>query len=371
VEPQAINRAVRDAFRDVLSNPTLRGEALTGALDEAGSRFGVEPYRTCLTLLMLKPRPEPEARDLIESIERHRAGLRLGLDRDPGFMVAASDLAHAAGGGGRLGISSEAQRPVRSMPATFDERLERELRRSARSGLPVSLILLAPDVARGLDDDAAAAAELVLGEATRDVDCVARLLPDGLALLLPCTDDVDGLRAAARLRSLVSGACGTAWSAGVASGPNRATSAEAFAVGALKALEQARREGGGSVCGVGKERRRGRRRRVGGVLNGWVDAGAVRWTGTLVDLSPCGAALRLPEELAVGMQLLLGLRETGARARAAAIPARVVRVSRVAAGGGGAAWDTSLDFATVAEKRHDVVELLAVVPDGRGRGARA
>jgi hypothetical protein len=139
----------------------------------------------------------------------------------------------------------------------------------------------------------------------------------------------------------------------------------------LEALEQARREGGGSVFSAGRERRRGRRRRVGSALNGWVDAGAVRWAGTLVNLSPCGAALRLPEELAVGTQLRLGLRETGARARVAEIPARVVRVSRASAGGGGTAWDTSLDFAAVAEKRHDVVELLAVVPDSRGRSAES
>ncbi len=371
MEPQAIHRAVRDAFRDVLSNPSLRAEALTGALDEAGARFGVEPYRTCLVLLMLKPRPEPEARDLIESIERHRGELRQRLERDPGFMVAASDLAHAAGGAGRLGASGEAQRPVWSMPATFDERLERELRRSARSGLAVSLIVLSPDVARGLDDDASVSAESVVREATRDVDWVTRLLPDGLAVLLPCTAGVDGLRAAARLRSLVSGASGTAWSAGIASAPDRARSAEVFAAGALAALEQARREGGGTVCGMGQERRRGRRRQVGHTLDGWVDAGIVRWPATLVDLSPCGASLRLPEELALGTRLLLGLRETGARARAAEIPARVVRVTRGAVGGKGASWDTGLDFVAAAGERLQVVDLLAVMSGRRHRGADA
>lgn len=369
MEPQAINRAVRDAFRDVLSNPGLRGEALTGALDHAGSRFGVEPYRTCLALLMLRPRPELEARDLIESIEKHRAEMHRSLERDPGFMVAASDLAHAVGGAGRLGVSSDAQRPVRSMPATFDERLERELRRSARSGLAVSLIVLAPDMVRGLEDVASAGAETVVGEATRDVDGVARLLPDGLAVLLPCTEGVDGLRAAARLRSLVSGACGTTWSAGVSSAPHPAGTAEAFAAGALAALERARREGGGMVCGAGEERRRGRRR-MAPALDGWVLAGVVRWPATLVDLSPCGAALSLPEELALGTHLLLGLRETGARARVAEIPARVVRVTRGAPGGRGASWNTGLDFAAAAE-RHGVMDLLAAIPGRPGRGADA
>jgi len=345
LEPQALSRAARDAFRDILGNPSLSGRELTIALEGAGSRHGVEPCCACLEILSFAPRPEGAARRTLAAIAIHRDGLQERLRRDPGFAVAAADYRAVAEGEVRRSALVPDRRSLMVDPgdSALDDLVKVELRRCERAGRPLSLVLLRPDLP-GLDEPAARLAGAALREASRGVDRAVRLLPDGYAVVLPCIPGPDGVRAAARLRDVVERATRVAWSAGVAAVPGVRPDPEALAASARAALSLARVAGGAAVRQLGGDRRRRPRGPAGRHLAGWVVAGGTALRASFLDLSLGGARLRLDERLPPGTPVVLRLRETTPRARGAAVSARVVRCVPQGNGDAGDPWHAALAF---------------------------
>jgi hypothetical protein len=364
VEPQTLSRAARDAFRDILGDPALGGRDLASVIEGAGARLGVEPFSACLAILSVPPRDETEARQTFEAIEAHRVDLTRHLGRDPGLPVAAADyLQVTEGQAWRTSLRlSRRTRAADPREGALDETLAAELRRCARLGRALGLVLLAPE-GGPLDEAAESRAGAALREAVRDVDRVVRLLPAGYAVVLPCTPGGEAVRAAARLRAVAGRAAGRCWSAGVAAVPGVRPDAEALAASARAALSLARRGGAGAVCQGEGDRRRARRRAVGPSLAAAVAAGGRRLPVAVEDLSPCGALVRIDREIGTGTRVTLTLRETTPRPRVEAIPGRIVRLVPAAAPRqAGESWRAAVAFEPRADLGRRVADLIAALP---------
>jgi hypothetical protein len=357
VQPQAVPRAVRTVLRDLLATPGLRGTPLVAAIQAAGDALAIEPFGACLALLAAGRASEAEARPVIEAIESHRAVLESRLLRDPGFAVAAADLLHASGAGGWAGGTGRGTRPPapQGRSRSFDEIVECEVRRHYRTGRPLGLILMAPAVPpdeRGWRDTIAA-----LVEAARDVDQLARVLPEGVAAILPCTSGDEAVRAAARFRSIASRIAVTAWSTGVAALPGLPAGAATLAAAARRALEDAVRDGA-AVRRAAPERRRHGRRPAAEGLNAQVRTGRQVADATVEDMSLGGMLIRIPRPLVPGLLVALEIGDAPPRARRLALGARVVRSEAPVPGTNGA-WRAALRFEAGAGALPALAEMLA------------
>ena len=353
------------ALRGLLSAPELRGPALLGAIEAAGRAHAVEPFRACLALLSHEAGEEAEARAAVLAVEAHRTALETRLGRDPGFLVAAVDYLPTTGrSSGRP--QARAAAPGGIAREAFDERLRLETRRAARTGRPVAVVLLAPDPPAPPEPLAVAAAE-ALRTAARDIDELVRLLPSGVAAILPCTSATEAARAARRLLPVAARASGGAWRAGVAAAPPGRCDAEALAGEARRALERARRRDGAAVEGASLERRRRPRRAAAGSVRGRVrlddarpadDArGRREQEAVVLDLSMAGALVRLRAPLRRGDRVVLDLREACARPVSAALPARVVRAEGPASPDG--PFRAALRFEPAAGRTFRLAEIVA------------
>lgn len=366
-----LSRAARDAFRDILGNRSLRGSALTHAAEHAGSQHGVEPFRSCLSMIGAPQRDETEARLVIEAIEAHRETLTRHLARDPGFSVAAADFLQA--GEGRsvrsAGPTHTGSTRARSDGAPFDAILEAELRRCERAGRPLSLVFLEPDRI-GLGEPQTLRAEAALREGIRGVDRLCRLLPAGFALLLPCTPGSEAVRGAKRWRAVIGRVTGEPWSAGIAAVPEHPPTAERLVASARASLGLARRDGGMAARQGQGDRRLRRRHAVGTRLSGSVVNGSRELQATVQDLSTDGACVRLGELVAPGARVTLKLRETTPRARSAAILSRVVRSVPQDDRGARDEWRAALRFEPHPGLEWRVREMLLGIQGiaGGGRG---
>jgi diguanylate cyclase (GGDEF)-like protein len=91
---------------------------------------------------------------------------------------------------------------------SFSESLERELERSRRYGLPLSLVTVDLDGLKGINDEhghdigneALCATARVLAEGVRSFEVVARQGGDEFAIILPATESSDARLLAERLR---------------------------------------------------------------------------------------------------------------------------------------------------------------------------
>ena len=365
-----MSRAVRDAFRDILGNPSLRGSELATALQEAGMRHGVEPYRACLQELSAAPRDEDEARRTIDAIEAHRDGLRDALERDPGLAVAAADYLRVREGHAWRTALLLSRRDQAADPREggLDAILSNELQRSERLGRPLSLALLAPE-GGPLSDEPSRIAYAALREAARGVDRVVRLLPEGYAIVLPCIPAEEAVRAAARLRHVAERATDRVWSAGIAAVPGVQPEAQALASAARASLSLARRLGGGTVSRGSEDRRRSHRRSVGtNTMTAWLTTGGRSRRADLCELSLSGALVRSSQEMRAGARVVLSVRETTARARAASVPSRVVRVLPAPGRERPAFWGVALAFEGRGASLSPMSEMIAALP-GVARGA--
>jgi diguanylate cyclase (GGDEF)-like protein len=157
----------------------------------------------------------------------------------------------------------------------FDQELEREWRRSMRSGQPVALIMIDLDHFKAYNDAyghlagdecLAAVASALAGALGRAGECVARFGGEEFAAILPGCDADGALAAASQLRAAVaalgiehrasSTAAHVTLSLGVAAGiATRGEAAAALLDAADRALYQAKQEGRDRVSPDRRERR--------------------------------------------------------------------------------------------------------------------
>jgi PilZ domain-containing protein len=328
----------------------------------AGLALSIEPFGACLDLLAAGRAGEAEARRLVETIEAHRAGLESRLERDPGFAVAAADLLHSTRPGTWDPGAARASGAVDTRRG-LDDVLEREVRRHDRTGRPLGLLLLCPRIAP--EERVWGATLAALGEAARDVDRIARVLPEGVAVLLPCTTGDDAVRAAARLVAVAARVTATPWSAGVAAIPEGPTDANALAAAARGALAEAIREGG-VVRRAAPERRRHGRRAPSQGLSARIGAGSRSAEAVVEDLSLGGVLVRTPRPLVPGLVVALEIGGAPPRACRLSLGARVVRSEAPAPGTTGS-WRAGLAF----EAGNDALPLLAdLLASSRPSGER-
>ena len=210
---------------------------------------------------------ESEIPGLVRDIARHRALLQRSLGRDVGMVVAACDyltnvrrqLVQP-----RL-VAADQLRTMEEHAATdeltglynrrsFERVLTREVERSRRYGVSASLLLLDLDGFKALNDTHGhAAGDRVLRYAAammcrhlRATDVPCRLGGDEFAIVLCDTPLADALAVAERIRADVEAAFARASitvSAGVASVPMHAATAEKLVASADRALYAAKGKG--------------------------------------------------------------------------------------------------------------------------------
>ena len=358
MQPLASGRAVREMFRQILASSELRGVSLMTSIEDAGRRQGVEPFGACLSLFSRNARSEPEARITFEEIEAHRDAMRIRLQRDPGFAVAAADYLQLVEGlGWHRGEAPPGAGSIgRGGARPFDQILDAELRRHVRHGRPLALILLAPW--SPLEPDAVAAGAAAVTGAVRDVDQPARILPEGIVVLLPCTEGADGATAARRLADLAEHASRAAWCAGVAAIPDCAPEPERFGAVARAALEQARQEGPARVHLARRERRRHRRRMVAGAIQARIRSRSRVIEVEVVDLSLHGALIESGSAVQAGEAIVLEVTERTPRGRSAEVAARILR-AEAAKESSSRAWRAALAFEAPAGALPSVTHILA------------
>jgi hypothetical protein len=298
--------ALRTAVSDLLGQPRLRGVDLLAALEEAGRAHGAEPFEACLAMLPLPRRPAVEPRKVVAGIETHRSGLEQRLGRDPGFVVAAVDFLQAADGRPAAGESG----------ASFEDRLEAELRRCRRSRRPLSLLLLVPAGRPGRE--AIDRCEAALREALRDSDFLGRLVPHAFAIALPESAAPAAGRAARRLARIAARSAGLSFRCGVSVARDGDGDGAGLLLEARRVVD---REAPAETAGVVSDRRRHRRSEARGVRARVLRGDSARDT-RLLDLSTAGA--RVPDDgLPEGTTVRLSLVGPSPRAEAATVPARV------------------------------------------------
>ncbi|HEX2058086.1 MAG TPA: GGDEF domain-containing protein, partial [Actinomycetota bacterium] len=151
---------------------------------------------------------------------------------------------------------------------TFETTLERELSRSARSGEPVTLVMVDIDHFKALNDKHGhqAGDEVlklvadVLASACRDFDTAARYGGEEFAVVLPACSSAESLVVAERLRGSIAEietVTSVTASAGVATFPAHAGDGESLIRAADEALYESKRAGRNRVT---RSRRRGSRK---------------------------------------------------------------------------------------------------------------
>jgi PilZ domain-containing protein len=342
VQPQALSRAVRNALEEAVATPGLRGDRLVAEIESLGARLGLEPFRACLRIFDAGPEIADEARSRFEAIEAHRTALESRLLRDPGFAVAAADYLHASGGVAWTRLAGRSL-PVAGLPhqgRTFDACLAAEIRRHQRTGRPLALVLLSPETLPG--ENAWSDCMTALLEAARDVDHIVRIVPEGVAAILPCTGVAEAVRAAARLRGIAERVVPGAWHCGVAALPDAPAGLEGLAAQARAALDEARREHAGVRCAEGERRRHGRRPAAPGMA-ARVSVGHRAAEAEIEDVSLGGILIRTPRALVPGLRVGIAIGEAPPRARRLALEARVVRSEAPPPGTNGS-WRAALRF---------------------------
>jgi two-component system, cell cycle response regulator len=148
---------------------------------------------------------------------------------------------------------------------TFETTLERELSRAARSGEPVTLVMVDVDHFKQLNDehghqagdDVLKLVAEVLASACRDFDTAARYGGEEFAVILPSCSSAESLVVAERLRESIAGietVTPVTASAGVATFPGHAPDPEGLIKAADEALYESKRGGRNRVT---RSRRRG------------------------------------------------------------------------------------------------------------------
>jgi hypothetical protein len=218
------------------------------------------------------------------------------------------------------------------------------------------LLLLAPW--SPLEPDAVAAGAAAVTAAVRDVDQPARVLPEGIVVLLPCTEGSDGEAAARRLVGAAERASRAAWCGGVVAIPGSPRLLDRFADVARAALEQARRLGPARVHLARQERRRHPRRVAAGAIQARIRCDALVFEVEVVDLSLQGALVESGTVMRVGDAIVLEVAERSPRGRSAEVAARILR-SEALQQASRPLWRAALAFEAAASVLPSVTHILA------------
>jgi diguanylate cyclase (GGDEF)-like protein len=181
----------------------------------------------------------------------------------PGDLVALGGLAGHAAAALTMSVLQQEVRELGAVdPVTrffnaryFESRLDQECQRALRSGVPLSLAVVALDGlaelrAAGRAAVAEGAVEALaghLGDRLRSMDVGCRIGEDELAAILPEVEGLDALRVGERLRAslrTVEALAGFTLSVGVASFPSQAGRPDTLVAHARTALGWAREDGG-------------------------------------------------------------------------------------------------------------------------------
>jgi diguanylate cyclase (GGDEF)-like protein len=351
---------LRDQLLEVLEEDARNAARLMARLDSITDESGIGAHAALLLILTHLPFEEAEARRHWQAILVHREGISRALGRDAGLRVALLDYfmninrrlvqptlidleMHEAppreGGTDPLtGLATDRK---------FRAALQKELRRARRYRQRAAVVVVDVDEFASVNerfgvlvgDRLLREVAILLKNNVRDIDMVARLGEDEMALLLPETGRNAALSVAERFRQEAeeffaareSGGQPVRFtiSGGVACYPDDASTPEALLERAAQGLYQAKAGGRNAVEPYHPERRRYLRFDLDPArFEVEVLAPADRSPGRLRNYSRSGALFTSPEPLEVGESIeirLLGGATEGAGA-GPRLRGRVVRL---------------------------------------------
>jgi diguanylate cyclase (GGDEF)-like protein len=304
---------------------------------ESGRQEGEPVYSTLLYILTHLSFSEAEAARHWRRIRRHRERLRKDIHRDVGLRVALLDYF--------VNVSRELKNPkvieisiyestARSAVtdgltglfnhAYFLSALRREMLRSKRHGLKLSLAMLDLDDFKHLNDthghlagdEVLTKTASLMTQSLREVDIAARYGGEEFALILPDTPHMGAFVVADRVRKRVEehfrrrkGGPAVTMSGGVATLPDDAADLEQLIKRADECLYRSKSGGKNRVTMIGGERRLHRRVTVRHRVTVSTDAGAA--AARAKNLSEGGLLVSLARPVPVGSPLDVTLRPRG------------------------------------------------------------
>lgn len=356
MEPVPLPSEVSRQIEEFLDEGCRGAKSPVASLASLASTHGTRVYGEMVYRLMHLDLEGEAARNLLERIERHRQTLEKGLDRDPGFMIAAADygtnieplLKNPAV------VEIEFLRRVERSAVTdaltglynrryFDRAIRVELRRSERYRRQTSLVMLDLDRFKEFNDRRGhrfgdrvlAMVGQVLQRAVREADIACRFGGEEFAVVLPETDRLGALTVAERIRESIfrcfdqrevdGHQLRVTISGGIAASPADGTDVGTLLEHADQALYRAKSQGRNRISIFYDEKRRSTRYPVRPRTHARISADP---TGSRrvepVNISLDGALFVTELELAPSqaVEFILGQREP------LVMPATVVRIER-------------------------------------------
>jgi diguanylate cyclase (GGDEF)-like protein len=354
---------LREELLGVLAEDAHNTQRLLARLDSISTESGISAYAALLLILTRLPFEEQEARGHWQAIVEHHQRMKAALERDAGIRVAVLD--YFMNVNRRLTqptlIDLKMLDPSGGDPATdrltglasnraLHTAVQRELRRARRYRQKATVVLFDIDDFAGINERCGSLvadrllreAAILLSNKIRDIDLAARPGEDELALLLPETDGNGALLVAERFRGEIEKFFGRresggaqvnlTISAGVASYPEDAATAEKLLENAARALYQAKASGKNSVQLYRPERRRYLRFELEpGRFEVEVLSPPDHGAGRLRNLSRNGILFSSPEALHVGEEIEIRLVDgtDSASTRTMRMRCRVVRLEEL------------------------------------------
>jgi diguanylate cyclase (GGDEF)-like protein len=354
---------LRDELLGVLSEDAHNTQRLLARLDSITQESGISAYAALILILTRLPFEEEEARGHWQAILEHHQRVTAALDRDAGIRVAVLD--YFMNVNRRLtqpalidlkmldsGAGDPASDRLTGLASNraFHTAVQHELRRAKRYRQKATVILFDIDDFAGINDKVGSLvadrllreAAILLSNKIRDIDIAARPGEDELALLLPETGGNGALLVAERFRAEIEqffgrresggGPVNLTISAGVASYPDDAATAEQLLENAARALYQAKASGKNGVQLYRPERRRYLRFELEpGRFEVEVLSPPDHGAGRLRNLSRNGILFSSPEALHVGETIEIRLADgaDGGVTRTMRMRCRVVRLEEL------------------------------------------
>jgi len=221
VAPHSPRRRIEEQLLRLLRDDRPAPHRLLARLNELGREEGVPALSRALRLLVHVEVGEEEAARLWSDILSHRTVLARALGRDPGLRVAALDYLHNVEHRLRspkiieMREFAETERCAVTDPLTglwnrraFRQGLDREILRSERYGLVLSVLLLDLDDFKAINDLCGhlfgdvvlERAGKLLRRSVREADLAARYGGEEFAVLLPETDRMGAYAVGERIR---------------------------------------------------------------------------------------------------------------------------------------------------------------------------